>query len=70
MKKRWIENGITMFALKGTEPQRLFNILLGLMGSPDALRGAVRSPNMTGSKWERINAHRFTFAANDDVSNG
>jgi hypothetical protein len=32
-----------MFALKGTELQRLFNILLGLMAMPDAQRGAVRS---------------------------
>jgi hypothetical protein len=43
MKKAWKENEISLFALKGAGPQRLFNILLGLMGLPDAQRGAVRS---------------------------
>lgn len=32
--------------------------------------GQFDHPNMTGWKWEIINAHRFTFAAYDDVSNG
>jgi hypothetical protein len=32
--------------------------------------GQFDRPNMIGSKWEIINAHRFTFTANDNVWNG
>jgi hypothetical protein len=31
-----------VFATNRTDVQRLFNILLGLMGGPDAQRGAVQ----------------------------
>jgi hypothetical protein len=42
MKNAWKEKEITAFATNRTDVQRLFNILLGLMGGPDAQRGAVQ----------------------------
>jgi len=38
MKKTWTEKEIMAFAINRTEPQRLFNILLGLMGPPEDRR--------------------------------
>ncbi len=52
MKKACKENGIRLFALFRTGLQRLFNILLGLMGRRVPCGGQFDPPDMTGSKWE------------------
>lgn len=46
MKNAWKQNRISRFATNRAETQRLFNNLLGLMGSPSAHRGAVQTVDL------------------------
>jgi hypothetical protein len=71
MKKSWTEKEITGFAINRTEPQRLLNVLLGLIG-PSGNMPAARSPGTQCGLTIGLNKHAdfYTFAAHDDVSNG